>query len=35
MTTEPAPDRLRAFIELLMESLDGPADGAEIARRGS
>jgi len=28
-----APDRLRAFIDLLMETLDDPADGAEIARR--
>jgi AraC family transcriptional regulator len=28
-----APDRLRAFIDLLMESLDDPADGAELARR--
>src|SRR5262245_29528033 len=27
------PDRLRAFIDLLMETLDDPADGAEIARR--
>ena len=33
MTAEPTPDRLRSFIELLMESLDDPADGAEIARR--
>jgi AraC-like DNA-binding protein len=29
----PTPDRLRAFIDLLMETLDDPADGAEIARR--
>jgi AraC-like DNA-binding protein len=27
------PDRLRAFIDLLMETLDDPVDGAEIARR--
>jgi AraC family transcriptional regulator len=33
MKTEPTPDRLRGFIDLLMESLDDPADGAEIARR--
>lgn len=31
--TEPTPDRLRGFIDLLIESLDDPADGAEIARR--
>src|SRR5262249_42644759 len=33
MTIPPSPDRLRGFIDLLMESLDDPADGAEIARR--
>jgi AraC-like DNA-binding protein len=33
MTIPPPPDRLRGFIDLLMESLDDPADGAEIARR--
>lgn len=33
MTSQPERDRLRAFIDLLMESLDEPADGAEIARR--
>src|SRR5262245_32755024 len=29
----PTSDRPRAFIDLLMETLDDPADGAEIARR--
>jgi AraC family transcriptional regulator len=33
MTIPPPPDRLRGFIDLLMESLDEPADGVEIARR--
>src|SRR5207247_2083900 len=31
--TVPPPDRLRSFIDLLMETIDDPADGAEIARR--
>jgi AraC-like DNA-binding protein len=33
MTTQMSVDRLRGFIDLLMESLDDPVDGAEIARR--